>query len=594
MYGRVVELALDSARIPFLSTDMPRMAALQAIPQNAAGGRLAGNVSPQILYAQNVLPTIDGYSSLRRTQKIAGAFGKAHLDAQEIIGPDNSKYCLAQTRTGAAIVRAGEPTWTYQDDIPGLLSNAEMFTCRVDGEQYVLFSNTGLYKVVTTPSLDFAGVTPVFTGAGIAITDVVSMSGANGYLVLATTDTIYWDAPQSRLIYTPAVGGPNSAKLSNLKGEIVALYQIANGFIVYATGNAISAQYSGNPNFPFVFREIPGSGGISYPYNVGQKTNLEYHLVWTNYGLQQISVARAENLFPEFTEFAQKGQIEKLVLTQPIVGEPLFLDGTWELNGDYLLNGLKVSRFDRSFPGYQLQKINYNIPHVVKPSIINNRYVALSYGPPRAVVMADQQEFLEAVIYDRDLQRWGKLVRPHTSLIGLSDEAQSLFVTYDMAELSGASYDDLASTSYDSYIQLIGLAAGGLQQFTSVNVLGEMQTYTRDELQDIDQLDMGLAPALLFGRISVFKQRPTLVHKFEVNEVNLLQKNSAFLFWGSMGNSSQSTFQTPVPRLPAVLPNEGTAPEIYVRGTYTQFGFGLIASFELKTVLVRCQESGER
>jgi len=587
-YGRAVELSLDSVSMPFLSTDMPRTAVLQEIGQQAAGGKLAQNFSPQILYAQNVLPTKYGYSSLVKSKLISETEGKLFKNSQQVVGPDNMKYTLALTSTGAAVSLAGSNSWTYQTTIPGITALTEFSTAHVDGQQYFMIAGLGAYKMNTGP-LGFSSVTLT----AITAANINCMCGASGYVLIADEDTVYWDSPGARLNFTPALGGAGSTKISYLRGRIIGMFPLANGFIVYSTGNAVSAQYSGNPNVPWIFREVQGSGGISFGYNVADAENLDFHLVWTSKGMQQVSAAKAENIMPEFTEFAQVGRRERLVLVSASIGVPLYLDGSWPLDGSFFLAGVEDSQGGRLFPGYRIEPTDYGLPFNVKPSIISNRYYGLSYGPVPANPAADYPVFLEAVIFDKDLSQWGKLVRPHVSLYGLGLEDGIKFATYANYASTDERYNDQIATPYNLATQNLGFTSGGLSQLTSVNLLGEMLNYTKVQLQDGAVVDPDLVPALLFGRLAIFKQRPTLIHQFEFNEFNLADLTAAVLFWSSNSNSAQATFAEPVQRLP-YIDTDGWSPVIKLRKTSKQFGFGLLGNFELKTVIVRCQESGSR
>lgn len=587
-YGRAVELSLDSVALPFLSTDMPRTAVLQEIGQQAAGGKLAQNFSPQILYAQNVLPTKYGYSSVVKAQLIAGTPGKMFKSSQQVVGPDNSKYSLASTSTGAAAALAGSSSWTYQTTIPGITALTEFSTAHIDGQQYFMYSQLGLYKLNTGP-ISFSAVTPV----ALTVANLRCMCGANGYVLIADDDTVYWDSPGARMDFTPVLGGAGSTKISYLRGRIIAMFPLANGFIVYSTGNAVSAKYSGNPNVPWIFREVAGSGGIAFGYNVAEADNLDFHLVWTSKGLQQVSADRAENMLPEFTEFAQVGRREILTLVSASIGAPFYLDGSQLLDGSQFLTGTLDSGDGRLFPGYKIVPTDYGLPFNVKPSIIANRYYALSYGPVPANPAVDYPIFLEAAIYDKDLTQWGKIVNPHVSMYGLGLEDGIKFATYANYAALDTRYSGLTTTQYNLATQNLGFTSGGLAQFTGVGITGELLNYTKMQLQDGAIVDPNLIPAILFGRLSIFKHKPTLIHQFEFNEFNIADPTSAVLFWSSNSDSAQATFSTPVQKLP-VIESDGWSPTIKLRKTAKQFGFGLLGNFELKTVIVRCQEAGGR
>lgn len=582
-YGRTVELSLQAANIPFLSSDLGRTSVLQE-PGSP------NSIAPQIIYAQNVLPTAYGYSSIRKDVMIAADSLRKFQAAQQIFSNNNTRYTLASTSTGAAAALAGSTSWTYQNTVAGITPLTEFSCAQIDGRQLFCFSNIGFFEITVDPivfvSRTFVGLLPA---------EIKFITGTNGYVICVDDDTVYWDSPGARLNFTPALGGAGSTKLASLRGRITAVYPIANGFIVYASGNAVSAQFTGNANTPWVFREIPGSGGIAFGYNVAVNTNLDFQLAWTSQGLQQLAVSGAKNLLPQFTEFAQGGRREYLTQIAAFSGPGAFLDGSFLLDGSQDLSGVFGLGVDRrNFPQYQLDVEDSGVPYNVSPAIINNRYFVFSYGKQSATPTLEYPKFQEALVYDLELQLWGKINEPHVTMFSLGLEDGARFLTYKAADVLGLTYDQYTATAYNVLTQPVAFRGGGIAQFTGLNEFGELRSYTRHVSATDDLVDIGLPPALLFGRLAIYKQRPTQIHQFEFNEFNFMDPNSAVLFWSTMNSSSFETFRTPINKLPVVKKDELTAPKIQLRKTAMQFGFGLIGNFNLKTVLVRCGEAGSR
>lgn len=377
---------------------------------------------PQAYYMENVMPTSAGYQSVG-WNLIAPAVGPTNLqffnDIFELKVPNTSTpgptvptYLTVYIATTYAAVgiwvldEAVGPNWVFKaPPYSSTIFPLQVSTAFIDGQTYIFMAGKGCFHY------DFA--TSAFIAdalVGVTATNLLGITSANGYMIAyAANGTVLWSSLVNPLDFTPSlITGAGGGSISEIKAQLIGCYTISGGFIIYSYDNAVQASYTGNVQFPFKFQEVPGSGGITSPSSVTWQDNSDTHIIYGTKGLQTITIgSNASQLFPEVTEMLTAGYIETFSLTT--------------------LTFTQTPTF-----------IPFNI--VVNPLInmIGTRYVVISYNP---ILTASAGGFYlnysHALVYDRTLNRWGKIVKDHVDVIEIEDITQAGNVIIEVRNIIG-------------------------------------------------------------------------------------------------------------------------------------------------------------
>jgi hypothetical protein len=205
---------------------------------------------------------------------------------------------------------------------------------------------------------------------GLDPTKIRGLVAANTYLIAYDLKTIYWSSTVDPTDFIPSLQtGAGSSDVLALKGEIVCCTPIADGFLIYTTGNVVAAFYSGNIRFPWTFKEITGGPGVDSFEKVVFGTNSYIQYVWALTGLVEIDRNNAKPAFPEVSEFLACRRLEY---------------------------------FD--YQKKEIVQVDLSDSPLVKVALVAQRWLVLSYG---------DTELKFALVYDSALRRWGKLAITH-------------------------------------------------------------------------------------------------------------------------------------------------------------------------------------
>lgn len=238
------------------------------------------------------------------------------------------------------------------------------------------------------------------------------VAASNGYLLLWSGLTIAW-APFNTdtnsfdwtLYRNGAFTGAGYQIPEAIAGNITAVASTAGGFIMFTATNAVAATYhANNINAPWVFREIPGAGGVKTYEHLTVDSSLGSVYAYTSAGMQKISLNSATGIFPDIDDFIKSGTYEVYV-------------------GD-------------TSP---LQEIFTPLPLRVRLTCVNNRYLCLSYGED----FGPDSNYEFILIYDLTLERWGKIKTPsvHRDCFSFeSSTASDLYSDIGMVSADGSIY----------------------------------------------------------------------------------------------------------------------------------------------------------
>jgi hypothetical protein len=204
---------------------------------------------------------------------------------------------------------------------------------------------------------------------------------SNGYLLLWSDLTVAWapfSGASNTFDYTIYSNGNFTGAgyqiPQDVNSRITAIVGTSGGFVIFTDELAVAAHYqSNNPQSPWVFRRIPGAGGVTGPQQVTQDTGSGRMYAITTAGIQRISLNSAETMFEELTNYMEGG-----------VYETYAADGSNN-------NIVKITS--------TLQRFTATV------SCVSDRYLVFNV---QLNVSTTPGYYKEQLIYDLALQRWGK------------------------------------------------------------------------------------------------------------------------------------------------------------------------------------------
>jgi hypothetical protein len=217
-------------------------------------------------------------------------------------------------------------------------------------------------------------VVSINPGVSVTINQVATANGTVNFTFAPQSAAVAWSSTIDPTDFTPSLTtGAGGGSVEGARGAITYCLAHTLGFIVYTTVNAVAAVYSNNARYPFAFRELLSSGGLSSQSLVGYDANTGNHYAYTTSGFQLISTSQSQTVFPEMTDF--------------IAGK---------LFEDY---NESTGVFSRTVLSAAMQK---------KLHVVSDRYLVVSYGTT---------SLTHAIVYDISTRRFGKLKIPHVAVL---------------------------------------------------------------------------------------------------------------------------------------------------------------------------------
>ena len=404
---------LGSAQFPFVSNFHGRTIIIPQYDQNF--DRYINSVAdhdrdkgvPQVFYMHNVIPTEQGYQSVGYQQSIPPASpAQTDFDQYFVLRDSSENKALFVPAAGKNYIYTQvAAAWASVNPLtPGSFpSNGLVTASYVHKRTFIYYEKLGAYEYDFTLGV-FAPV--VFTALNFA--NIRGICSAVGYNIAFDDTTIFWSSITTETDFTPSlVTGAGSEIPNDVKGKIVAVLPVPQGFFIYSTKNVVSAFYSGNVRFPWIFREVPNSAGINSPENVAWQATLSLQYAWTTTGLMKLDRSGAESVFSNLTDF---------------VTQKVFED--WDEITEILTTTYASSDYK------------------TKISFVGSRYLVFSYG---------LSSLTHALIYDTAIKRWGKLKIAHVDCFEWP--APNFFGTRTYDQLLGTTYDQLIGNTYDQLSQ---------------------------------------------------------------------------------------------------------------------------------------------
>lgn len=407
---------LASANFPFVSDFQGRTIIIPQWDENydrtsqvqaAASDPNIDKGIPQVFYMHNVMPTNNGYQSVGYDTMIA-AMNPAVTDFDQffILRDSSENKALFSPAAGnnyVYTVPAGG--WASINPLPAnsFPQNGLVTASYIHKRTFIY------YEKVSAIEYDF--ITQTFSVVnlnGLVASAIRGICASTGYNIAFSDDTIFWSSTTDETDFVPSlITGAGSQIPVDLKGKIVSILPVPQGFFIYTTKNIVSAFYSGNIRFPWIFREVPNSAGIANTNNVAWQSTLALQYAWTTAGLMKIDRSGAEIVFPALADFIASRVFEDFDEATEVLS-------TTYAGSDFL----------------------------TKLCFTGSRYLVLSYG---------LSQLTHAVIYDTASKRWGKAKITHVD--AFEWPAPNFFGTRTYDQLLGTSYDQLIGNSYDQLSQ---------------------------------------------------------------------------------------------------------------------------------------------
>lgn len=371
MAQQIYRLSLQNTDFPLLSSFNGRPVIIPnqdtAVPAATAQSNRASEFRPKPVYCHNVIPVREGFKSVSYDARVA-AFTTPVTTFDEVWNVQDAAgaYGLFSPAAGACyFAPSATLVWAAHTLVPTAGQGASIGN--IGSQSYICWGLKDVYTInCATGALTSAGLTGI-----VPATDIHGITSANNYLIAWNASTIFWSSPTNPIDFAPSlITGAGSGIPTELRGSIIACYPALNGFYIYSTENIILAQYSGNAQFPWVFKDIAGAMAIVDKENVTHAAVDTFTLALTPSGYIKFSSQGAEPVFPEVSDFLSLKHFEDYnagVFTETPLANALY------------------SRITR----------------------VGIRFIVISYGAVANI-------FTHALIYDTAQQRWGKLKVTHS------------------------------------------------------------------------------------------------------------------------------------------------------------------------------------
>jgi hypothetical protein len=386
------KLPVSLAKFPFLYAKASRSVVLGSSDvANRSPLSLYGNSAnvdyniPQMLFCENMWPSDTGMFSVGleflNTATVNSDFDRAIVLRDSLTGfalfsPANGKNYFYRPSYGG---------WLQKNAIVPTVANGRVTTAFVDGRTFIFYEKQTMFEWIWgTDSLNGTAVT---WPAGVANANILGICAAGNYLIAYGEEAIYWSSLSNPMDFAAPNSGAGNQIPNQLRGPIRTVEPFADGFIIYTNRNAVAAQATNDATRPWAFREIRDCGGLEGQEQVTADSPASGHYTVGAYGLQFVTTQRAESVLPDAADF--------------LVGREIEL---W------------------NYSTKRIEGWSANLDRYPRLNFIDGRYLFISYGWKDGAYQL-------ALMYDLQLQRWGKIRCPHVDICALA--GLSMFSSLD-------------------------------------------------------------------------------------------------------------------------------------------------------------------
>ena len=373
---------LLSANFPFLSEDFGRTVIVGQYDQNVsksadpAGQDKTQNAGiPQLYYCHNVAPTHNGMQSVSYSEQIAelAPSETAFIGTIALRDALNRTAYLGYTSDGRFYIsKSPFNAWTLANTISAAVGKL-ITRAYAQGVTYIYIAEVGCYKYDFTID-QLVSVTL----AGITASEVLGLTSLAGYLIVWTADALAWSAVADPTDFVPSLStGAGGGSVEGAAGSIQVCAAANAGFLAYTTGNVVAVTYTGNSQYPFIFRALPSSGGLKQVTHADHDSLAAQQYAYTTSGFQLFDIQRAQPVLPDLTDFIAGSEFEDCDSITGVFTKTKLTAGT---------SMVKAVR------------------------LVSHRYLVISYGIT---------SFTHAILYDIQLKRFGKFKLPHVQIVDM-------------------------------------------------------------------------------------------------------------------------------------------------------------------------------
>lgn len=538
---KYVRLNLASSLFPFYSEAGGRTIMVPGDDENFDRYNAANTVPdkgvPQVFYMHNVMPITNGFQSIGYTQQLSGLSGHTDFDTCYPLRTALGDTYLFVPAAGTNYIYDGNiGNWVSVSPLASstVTSDILVTTAFVNGVTYIFYSGIGCFtynsvsKVLTSVTL-----------TGLSLSNVIGICAANGYMIAFNTTTLAWSSLTDPTNFTPSIqSGAGGGNVQDAKGIIKFCVPIAGGFLIYCKSNIVGASYTGNTGFPYIITEIVGSAGVANIDCVGYQGNLPYQVAYTAAGIQQVSLNSSIATMPELSDF----------LTAQLFED--FDEGTFTFTSNFL--------------GAQL---------AVKIASVSSRFIVISYG-------LAAPSYTHAIIYDIELNRYGKLKLNHRSAFSYLNPAPYGVIPYS-ALLATPLYS-LLNTPYSSMFTTLQLSV------TPKSNLAFMQEDGTIQLVDFEISEQNASGVFIIGKFQYVRGNVITHQRTDVESVSASETFSVTLLPTFDGKD----FATPVPTTPVKV--GGFTRTYAARYTASNISLCFLGAFNLTSIVVNFTVGGSR
>ncbi len=407
---------LQNTFFPFLSGNQDRTVV------NPPQGETSS--PPSIAYCHNVMPTKEGYVSVgfEKYTTLPSSSLPAFVDVRPFYG-DNARgkaYIAFDINRQPYILRATVTYWVLIGGafitsilVPGNFDPDSVTVATVNGISYIHFALIGSMTIN-----EVTGSHTAITLTGLTASALLGLVSSFGYLVAYTAFDIAWSSTIDPTDFVPSsVTGAGGGSIQDIAGKMQFITSNDLGLLIYAEDNVVAAVYTGNPLFPWKYREVRDSkGGIDLD-QTAYEANSGIQFAYTKAGLQSITPQRAQTILPEVTDFLAGSVIE-------------------DFNTSTLIYSISVTESSM----------------VKRLSFISSRYLVISYGI---------SSFTHAIIFDTVLEKLGKIKLDHVAAFEFTNEQENI------------ERKSIAFLQADTIIQLLEFSK--IASSSGVLILGKLQ-----------------------------------------------------------------------------------------------------------------------
>jgi hypothetical protein len=400
---------------------------------------------PIAFYMHNVLPAPYGFSSVGYENIIPALSTSATgfksvklLRSNALSGALNGpRFYFAPQKSGTHYTYVlGGTAWSQIATSIPYTDATQITYATVQGISYIFFSNIGCYKWDSGSNT----LIPV-TLTSLDPSNILGITAYQGYMIAYDSKFVYWssvldvDYTLNSVDFTPSlITGASNIAPEGARGPITVVLPATFGITVYTSSNIVSGVYSGNSRFPFNFKEVVASGGLSTGDYVTYDANTGNQYAYTTSGFQTVTATATQTIFSEMTDFLAGSDFEDLDET--------------------------TLTFTQATLSYPMQK---------KITSVADRYLIISYGI---------DSFTHAIVYDMTQKRYGKLKQPHVDCF----EYEYLNPT-----LADAPRKSIAFLLSDGSVQIVNTSIT-FAKSSGVIMMGKFQ-YVRSRLLTLEKVE---------------------------------------------------------------------------------------------------------